>query len=60
MILFGDRALLVLTCPGGVIENRIVLPYLDKITPLFRAILHLSVGFLLSIDLLTLENTIGP
>ena len=30
--------LLVLTRPGGVIENRIVFQILDKITSLFRAI----------------------
>ena len=58
---FGDRTLLVLTRPGGVIENRIVFQILDKITSLFRAIpFIILLAFINPLTYLLLKNTIGP
>ena len=58
---FGDRILLVLTRPGGVIENRIVFQILDKITSLFRAIpFIILLAFINPLTYLLLKNTIGP
>ena len=53
--------LLVLTRPGGVIENRIVFQILDKITSLFRAIpFIILLAFINPLTYLLLKNTIGP
>ena len=53
--------LLVLTRPGGVIENRIVFQILDKVTSLFRAIpFIILLAFINPLTYLLLKNTIGP
>ena len=53
--------LLVLTRPGGVIENKIVFQILDKITSLFRAIpFIILLAFINPVTYLLLKNTIGP
>ena len=53
--------LLVLTRPGGVIENKIVFQILDKITSLFRAIpFIILLAFINPLTYLLLKNTIGP
>ena len=52
--------LLVLTRPGGVIENKIIFQILDKITSLFRAIpFIILLAFINPVTYLLLKNTLA-